>query len=287
MTVKGILKASNGNHFIESENGQRHFENRLIWGGYIQHWLNQSMCARELPQKDYETDNPIILMWPHVPKPQTPYIEIYYNERLVKYPASTFGHNAINVNGEFFNFSHLLNENETMDEGEFMYRPALGEFAPSPRTGQFEIMEDGTPYYDKFGRNFMRSIDVIHIEGMDTEKLSGIYHDTLTKIHTAPVNPDAPEKYRDFNFLKNSCTTMIRDGLRRYGFSSLNGILPRDFFVAAAWAMVRAETALNLKVRFYTRPQLKVDEAGFSKQTPLINPKNRIKNIRLNRRKFS
>lgn len=113
MTVTGILTTDNGNHFIQSDDGQRQFENRLIWDGYIQHWKGQLVCAREVPQKDYETGQPIILMWPHQPKPETPYVEIYYNERLVKYPASTFGHNAINVNGEFFNFSHLLNENET------------------------------------------------------------------------------------------------------------------------------------------------------------------------------
>lgn len=283
MTVTGILTAENGNHFIKSENGQRHFEDRLIWDGYIQHWKGQLVCAREVTQKDYTTGQPIILMWPHQPKPETPYVEIYYNERLVKYPASTFGHNAINVNGEFFNFSHLLNENETMDEGEFMYRPALGEFAPSPRTGAFEIMEDGTSYYDKFGRNFMRSIDVIYIEGLDTKKLSGIFHDTLNRIHRTPTDPDAPEKYRDFNFIRNSCTTMIRDGLRRYGFNALNGILPRDFFVAAAWVMTQAKEKMNLRVRLYTRPQLKVDEAEFSKQTPLVNPKNRVKNYRLSK----
>ena len=68
---------------------------------------------------------------------------------MIKYPASTFGHNAINVNGEFFNFSHLINENESMDEAEYMYRPALGEFAPSPTTGKFEILEDGTWHINK------------------------------------------------------------------------------------------------------------------------------------------
>lgn len=281
MTVKGVLKVSNENYFMDSENGQRYFENRLIWDGYIHHWLGQMVCARELPQKDYKTGQPIILMWPYQPTPENSYVEIYFNERLVKYPASTFGHNAINVNGEFFNFSHLINENETMDEGEFMYRPALGEFAPSPTSGGFEITDDGTPYYDKFGRNFMRSIDVIHIEGLDIEKLSGIYHDTLDKIHGTPLSLDASEKYRDFNFIWNSCTTMIRDGLRRYGFTSLNGILPRDFFVAAGWTMVRAKEKMDLNVRLYTRPQLKVDEAEPSKQVPLFNPKNKIKNARL------
>lgn len=133
----------------------------------------------------------------------------------------------------------------------------------------------------------MRSIDVIHIEGLDTKKLSKIYHDTLNRIHGTPTNPDAPEKYRDFNFIRNSCTTMIRDGLHRYGFNALNGFFPRDFFVAAAWAMIQAKEKMNLKVRLYTRPQLKVDEAEFSKQTPLVNPKNRVKNYRLGKMRSS
>lgn len=281
MTITGRLSKLNGKYFIESENGVRHFENRLIWDGYIQHWLGQTVCARELPQKDYETEENIILIWPHQSKSKVPYVEIYYNERLVKYPASTFGHNAINVNGEFFNFSHLQNENETMDEGEFMYRPALGEFAPSPRTGKFEINKDENTFYDKFGRNFMRSIDVIYIEGINTEKLSSIYHDTLRKIYNTPQNAKSPEKYADFNFIWNSCTTMIRDGLRRYGFKSVNGIFPRDFFISAAWAICKVKEELNLNVKLYTRPQLNVAEADSSKKTPIFNPRNRIRNFRL------
>ena len=69
----------------------------------------------------------------------------------------------------------LMNENEIITEEEFFYRPALGEFAPSPNNGKYEILEDGTPYYDKFGRNFMRTIHVLRIEGIDVEKLGNIY----------------------------------------------------------------------------------------------------------------
>ena len=45
--------------------------------------------------------------------------------------------------------------------------------------------------------------------------------------------------------------------------------------------MVRAKEKMDLNVRLYTRPQLKVDEAEPSKQVPLFNLKNKIKNARL------
>ena len=80
------------------------------------------MCARELPQLDYKTDQPIIIMWPDESPPSEPVVDFYYNERLVKYPASLFGHNAININGNIYNFSHLMNENEIITPEEFIYR---------------------------------------------------------------------------------------------------------------------------------------------------------------------
>jgi len=248
MIYKGKLRSHNGSVFLETDTGERLLEGYRIWQGYVNHWRDQSVCVRMLPQKDYETHEPIIIMWPDEPKPTVPFVEIYYNERLVKYSASTFGHNAINVNGEFFNFSQLINENESMDEAEYMYRPALGEFAASPHTGKYQIMGDGTAYLDKFGRNFMRTIHVIRVEGMDTDRLAEINHHELKKIHATPPNPKEPEKYRDFNLLKRSCTTIIRDSLRKYGFSRIKGILPRDFFISAAWELIKAQETFGLKV---------------------------------------
>jgi len=277
MVYRGILRWKDGGAFLEADSGEHLLKGCRIWNGYLHHWRDQSVCARKLPQKDYETGEAIIIVWPDVPPAEEPFVEIYYNERLVKYPASTFGHNAINVNGEFFNFSHLLNENESIDEAEFMYRPALGEFAPSPNTGEFEIKEDGTAYFDKFGRNFMRSIHVIRVEGIDVKWLAGIYHDELKTIHDAPSNPASPEKYKDFSFFNRSCTTIIRDGLRKYGFQKINGFLPRDFFISAAWEIWKAQKTLGLKIRLYKRPQLKVPEALFSKKTLLLNPRNWVR----------
>jgi len=92
-------------------------------------------------------------------------------------------------------------------------------------------MEDGKAYYDKFGRQFMRTIHVIRILGMDIGKLSHIYDNELETIHQTPVDPKAPAKYKDFNFFNRSCSTIIRDGLIAYGFKDICGILPRDLFV--------------------------------------------------------
>ncbi|MBC8344758.1 MAG: hypothetical protein ISR82_07560 [Candidatus Marinimicrobia bacterium] len=282
MIYKGKLRWMNGTSFIETGKGERLLEECRIWDGYIHHWENQRVCARKLPQQDYETRESIIIMWPDEPPSEIPFVEIYYNERLVKYPASTFGHNAINVNGEFFNFSHLINENEVMDEAEYMYRPALGEFAPSPTTGKFEILENGTAYYDKFGRNFMRGIHVIRLEGIDADRLSGIYHDELNIIHATPSNPDHPEKYRDFSFYKRSCTTLIRDGLQKYGFQKINGFLPRDFFISAAMSLMKAQKKMGFTVQLYNRPQLKVPEAPYSRNSLPMNPMNwtRLKKLK-------
>jgi hypothetical protein len=204
-------------------------------------------------------------------------MELYYNERLVKYWASSFGHNAINVAGRIYNFSHLLNENEVMTPEEYFYRPALGEFAPSPNNGRFEILPNGQVYYDKFGRSFMRSIHVLRVEGIDVQKLSNIFQNELDRIHSAPVNPRKPEKYSEFNFFNRSCTTIIRDGLIKYGFSGIKGVLPRDFFVSAAARLLSLRWDQSLEVRLFIIPQLKVPEAPYSQVTPLFNPLNRFK----------
>ncbi len=273
--IKGVLSESDGKPFIIGKNGMKYFENRMIWSGYLTHWLNKNICARTLPQTDYETGNPIIILWPDVQKTAEPIVEFYYNERLVKYPASLFGHNAISINGGIYNFSHLINENEMMTSEEYFYRPALGEFAPSPQSGKFEILEEGRVYYDKFGRNFMRTIHVLRIKGMDTEKLSSIYNHELDVIHNTPVNPKTPEKYKDFSIFNRSCSTIIRDGLIKYGFKNLKGILPRDLFVNVIYNMNKQKVVMDVELELCTMPQLKVPEAPKSVVTPLMSLKNR------------
>ena len=84
------------------------FENEKIWDGYVKHWENTAVIARRLTQLDYEDGSPIIIMWPDEPIPDKPFVQIYYNERLVKYFDSTLGHLAINVNGKIFNFAKKI-----------------------------------------------------------------------------------------------------------------------------------------------------------------------------------
>ena len=273
--IKGVLSESDGKPFILSNDGTRYFKNRIIWSGYLSHWLNKNVCARTLPQTDYETGNPIIIIWPDIQKATEPIVEFYYNERLIKYPVSFFGHNAISINGDIYNFSHLINENEIMTPEEYFYRPALGEFAPSPNNGKFEVMEDGRTYYDKFGRNFMRTIHVLRIKGMDTEKLSSIYNHELDVIHNTPVNPKKPEEYKEFSFFNRSCSTIIRDGLIKYGFRNLKGFLPRDLFVNVIYNLNKKKNAMGVELELYTMPQLKVPEAPESVLTPIMNLRNR------------
>ncbi len=220
---RGILCREKGKSFILSAGGKKRFASGGIWDGYIKHWLGKRVCAKLLPQRDYESGSQIVLIWPDIKPSREPFFELYYNERLVKYYASTFGHVAINVNNEIFNFSHLINENEIITAGEYFYRPALGEFAPSPITGRFNTKDKDKPYYDKFGRNFMRTIHVVRVEGADTIRLSRILHNEIDIIRSAPVNPEKPEKYPGFKIFSRSCATIIRDSLREIGFKKIYG----------------------------------------------------------------
>lgn len=277
-TYTGILKVDDKNSYLELENGKKVFVDETIWSGYLKHWNNKKVNARQLKQRDYENDEPIIIVWPFEDKIKNSYVRIYYNERLVKYWQSTLGHLAININGKIFNFAEKYNEIEIITKEEYFYRPALGEFAPSPITGRQEIFQEGKSYLDKFGRNFMRGIHVCHIEGINTDKLYNVLSDKMNMIHNTPPNPKDPENWPDFHFIKSSCTSIVRDGLRECGFPQLKGVIPRDFFVNASYNFQKEK---NLRVKLYKKPQLFVREAPPSKQTPLFNIINRIRNLRL------
>jgi len=269
--VHGRLTQENDASFILDGNGMRHFENRVIWDGYLSHWSGEKVFARELEQRDYETNESIIIIWPDVTDPDGPFIDLYYNERLIKYVTSLLGHTAINVNGSIFNFSHLMNENEIMAKEEYFYRPALGEFAPSPNNGLFEILEDGRAFYDKFGRNFMRTIHRIRVFGLDTEKMMAILKQSLANILNTPPNPKNPEKYRDFSMVSNNCATVIRDAFNECGFPEIKGRFPRDLFVNATYHLFHHP---ELDVQYIKLPQLTVAEAPKSMVSPLVNPRN-------------
>ncbi len=163
----GLLKTRNGVSFIQEADGRRSLEGEIIWSGYLAHFSGKNVFARKLPHNDYETGRPIVLMWPCDPEPAESFVELYFNERLVKYPISLLGHLAVNVDGEIFNFSHLMNENEVLRPEDYFYRPALGEFAPHPVSGKADLDDPEKPYYDKFGRRFMRTVHVLRILGLN------------------------------------------------------------------------------------------------------------------------
>jgi len=277
----GILKLENGNAFILGRDDERYFEGEPFWNGYLKHFAGKKVFARRLAQRDYTTGKPIIIMWPDDNFLDSPCVDLYYNERLVKYPASRFGHIAINTDGEIFNFSHLINENEILKLEEYFYRPALGEFAPHPETQLYNCENPEKPYFDKFGRLFMRNIHVLRIRGLDVKILSGIFRDELKRILETPPDPEKPGKYRDFNFATKNCAVIIRKGLTKYGLRGLGGSFPRDFFTNASYYFTRRAKKLNLKVKIFKLDQLKVDEAPYSRLTPLINPLNRVKRLML------
>lgn len=266
--VTGILTQDNNTSFILDESGDRHFEDRIIWSGYLTHWSGEKIHARELEQHDYENNEPIIILWPIESSLNEPFVDLYYNERLTKYFVSFLGHTAINVNGSIFNFSHLMNENEIMEKEEYFFRPALGEFAPSPNNGLFEILEDGRVFYDKFGRNFMRRIHRIRIFGLDTEKMMAVLKKSLDIILNTTPNPKEPDKYKDFNIVSNNCATIIRDVFNQCGFPEIKGRFPRDLFVNTAYHLFCHP---ELDIQYAKLPQLFVPEAPMSRLSPLLN----------------
>jgi len=266
--VTGILTQDNNASFILDENGDHYFEDRIIWNGYLAHWSGEKVHARELEQHDYENNEPIIIIWPVESTSTEPFVDLYYNERLTKYFVSFLGHTAVNVNGSIFNFSHLMNENEIMEKEEYFYRPALGEFAPSPNNGLFEILEDGRVFYDKFGRNFMRTIHRIRIFGLDTEKMMAALKQSLDVILNTPPNPKEPDKYKDFSIVSNNCATIIRDVFNQCGFPEIKGRFPRDLFVNTTYHLFCHP---ELDVQYAKLPQLFVPEAPMSMVSPLLN----------------
>ena len=220
-------------------------------------------------------------MWPRESPAEAPFFELYYNERLVKYIVSTFGHFAINIDNQIFNFSHLVNENEAMSPEEYLYRPALGEFAPHPVTGGFNMGDPERPYYDKFGRNFMRKIHVARIEGADIPALLEYCRSQMRRIHDAPVDPKMPHKYSEFRYFSRNCSTIIRDGLREIGFGGISGVFPRDLFISAVKVLLEEHRRGKIALRLYTKPQLLVPEAPASRLSPIFNPVNRIRRLGL------
>lgn len=278
---KGVLVRDCEKIFLRGRGGEEYFSDSAIWDGYFKHWQGRMLCGRILPEKDYITGKNIVLLWPDERTDREPFVELYYNERLVKYTMSILGHSAVNVNGFIFNFSHLLNECEIMTEEEFFYRPALGRFSPSP-DGLFDTSDPERPYLDKFGRQFMRKIHVARITGRETSDLESILRRKLKDIFDTPVDPAEPEYYRDFSKFSNSCTTIVRDSLREWGFSGIKGIFPREMFISAVWEFRKRSKSGGFNLSVFKKDQLMVDEAPASSLSPILNPVNYVKKVILN-----
>ncbi len=71
-----------------------------------------------------------------------------------------------------------------------------------------------------------------------------------------------------------SCSTIIRDGLKEYGFNNIKGMFPRDLFVSAAYQLKKEPT---IKSTIFEMPQLIVPEADKSAMSPILNPINYIR----------
>ncbi len=276
--VSGILAREGAKIYLKGLDGTEYFSGCAIWEGYLMHWQGKMLCGRILPETDYLTGKPIVLLWPVSERTGESFVELYYNERLVKYTMSMLGHLAINVNGYIFNFSHLLNECEIMTEEEYFYRPALGRFSPSP-DGLFDISNPEKPYLDKFGRQFMRTIHVARITGKETLSLESILRGKLKQIYDTPVNPLKPEFYAEFGKFSNSCTTIIRDSLREWGFKDIKGIFPRELFINAVWSFRKQSYKGEVLLSVFRRNQLIVDEAPLSSLTPVLNILNYVKKL--------
>lgn len=277
--VCGVLSVSDGDAVLADGSPGVNLSEYAVWSGYLRHWSGGRVCAQRMEERDYRTGKKLLHVWPETKASRAPFMELYYNERLVKYIASTFGHLAVNVDGAVFNFSHLMNECEMLSCQDYFYRPALGRFAPDPGTGRFNVEDPERPYLDKFGRLFMRTVHAARLEGIDTSKFHEYYANELSRIHSTPCHPDRPEKYRDFSFFSRSCATIIRDGLRENGFRNVRGLLPREVFISAMWEFRKSAGKQGARFSYRRMPQLKVDEAPYSSLSPILNPVNAVKQI--------
>ncbi len=274
----GILKNENETSYILTTDNKKLFTGR-IWKGYLTHWKDKQVCAAELPQKDYKTGKPIIIVWPEAETDTTPFIELYYNERLIKYRASLLGHIAININNTIYNFSNKLNENEILTPVEYFYRPALGEFAPHPETGRYNITNPKEPYYDKFGRLFMRTIHVLRITGIKTSAAEDYLKGEMNRIDQYKTK-SASDNYTEFRLFTRNCATIIRDALRENLSGKIRGIFPLDLFIRTSFEAGNLEKEKGWNVTVFAMNQLKTDEAEFSRPGHLINPVNIIRKKR-------
>ena len=78
--VIGILTQDNNTSFILDESDDRHFEDRIIWSGYLTHWSGDKIHTRELKQHDYENNEPVIIIWPVESSSTEPFVDLKYEK---------------------------------------------------------------------------------------------------------------------------------------------------------------------------------------------------------------
>jgi hypothetical protein len=106
-------------------------------------------------------------------------------------------------------------------------------------------------------------------------------HAQMRRIHDAPVDPKMPHKYSEFRYFSRNCSTIIRDGLRETGFGGISGVFPRDLFISAVKVLLEEHRRGRIALTLYTKPQLLVPEAPASRLSPIFNPVNRVRRLRL------
>lgn len=280
----GILIKRDEKFVLLSNYGAYLFSDRIIWEGYGQYFLNHNIEVSELEDTDYEKCEKILLMYPLPVKQESDFIELYYNERLVKYPASRFGHLSLNCNGTVFNFSHLINECEIISEEEYFFRPALGHFSPNPQTNLADYTNPEKLYYDKFGRLFMRNVHVLRLSNVDSSKLANVLTKRMKLFKEAGLGAPS-DKNSAFRPLSHNCVTEIADALKECGFGAGSHFIPRDCFAVTGSHWRRLAEKSGYDFSYYIMKQMPVKEAKPSKLAFLINPFNYLRWIILSKKR--
>ncbi len=236
-------------------------------------------------------------------------VQILFMHRLRGQVVSLFGHIAIIVRGRVWNFSAVLAENEVLAADEFYWRPCLPPFVPQGGTdlpaslhrvhpagsswGTVRDREDAPdpaqrlddersaqtsgPRADRYGRRFMRSMDVIDISGLEPASIAAL-EKALTQLMDR-VREAAPRSRRGespyFSPWKMNCAGFVREAFALAGLAHFHSHLPRDLFVEIGWHFTRQARLPESSVRIERRRMAQVAVSGIrpsSSAVPLLNP---------------
>ena len=236
-------------------------------------------------------------------------LQILFMHRLRGQVVSLFGHIAIIVRGRVWNFSAVLAENEMLEADEFYWRPCLPPFVPRGGTdlpaslhrvhpagsswGTASGREDAPdpvqglvddrpaqkvgPRADRYGRRFMRSMDVLDISGLEPASIAAL-EEALAEL-MGRVREGAPRSRRGespyFSPWKMNCAGFVREAFALAGLAHFHSHLPRDLFVETGWHFTRQARQPGSAVRVERRRLPQVPVPGIrpsSSAVPLLNP---------------